>query len=140
MIFSITVSSQIIEPVTLQFSSVKKNKNTYEIHVKANIQKGWHIFSQSTDTGGSLPTNISFKKNKMIIVNGNLKEVGVLKEKYEDVFEVNTKYYYNIVDFVQLVKTKTNAPVKLEGTIMYMACKDEQCLTPQEVEFEIMLN
>ena len=140
LLFSLSLNAQILNPVKLRFSSTKADKNTYEIYLKADIQKGWHIFSQNMDEGGPLPTSIVFKKNDNIIIQGKTKEIGKLQEKYEDVFMVNTKYYYNNVDFVQLVKKKTDKPVKLEGTITYMACKNEQCLAPQDIEFEVILN
>ncbi|HEX9826074.1 MAG TPA: protein-disulfide reductase DsbD domain-containing protein [Flavobacteriaceae bacterium] len=138
-----SISAQILKPVKLSFSSNKIDSNIYEVHLKAQVDTGWHIFSQYSeqDDGiGPLPTSITFKQNDMVAIQGKPKEVGELQEKFEEVFEVNTKCYYNEVVFVQKVKTKTNKPVILEGTITYMACKDEQCLTPQEVEFEVVLN
>jgi len=134
------VKAQILEPVKISWSSNKIDKNSYEIHLKAEIDKNWHVFSQNMEEGGPLPTLIEFNKNNNVTLQGRTKEVGKLREKYEEIFMVNTKYYYNTVDFVQLVKKKTDKPVKLEGTITYMACKEEQCLTPQEVEFEVVLN
>jgi len=125
--------SQILDPVKLEVLSLKKEGNNYEVHINVKIDKWWHIFSQKSEQEDGLgpnPTSIVFENNKTVILKGNIKEKGKLIEKFEEVFEVNTKYYENTVVFVQSVQKKTDKPVTLKGTITYMACKDELCLTP----------
>jgi hypothetical protein len=34
-------------PVTWSFSAKKLDDKTYEVHMTANIQSGWHVFSQT---------------------------------------------------------------------------------------------
>ena len=131
--------SQILKPVEFEITSKKIEKNTFEVHLKAEVLKSWHIYSQNTEDGGPLPTDITFITNAHVTVLGKPKELGEVHEKFEEVFGVNTKYYEGSVDFVQMVKTQTNKPVTLEGNIAYMACKEGMCLTPQEVPFKISL-
>ncbi|HEX9825540.1 MAG TPA: protein-disulfide reductase DsbD domain-containing protein [Flavobacteriaceae bacterium] len=140
---SMAIQAQILDPVKVQVSSKKISNGEYQIHIVANIDKGWHIYSQYSeqDEGiGPLPTAITFKQNDDVVLQGKPKEVGDLQEHFDDIFMVNVRYYYSTVDFVQTVKTKTDQPVTLEGTITYMACKEELCLTPQDVEFKVTLN
>lgn len=134
-----SAGAQIIKPVKWTFSSKKVKNDVYEVHMTANIQSGWTIYSQTTPGGGPLPTTIKFAKNPEVLVGGNVKEVGELKKKHEDVFGVDVHYFSGKVDFVQLVKLKNNKPTRLSGTVEFMACDDQQCLPPEEVEFTVNL-
>ena len=91
-------------------TSKKIGDKTYEVHITATIDHGWHIYSQTTPDGGPIPTSITFTKNPLVIVEGKAKEVGKLEQHHEPLFGVDVKQFSNTVDFVQLVKLK--APVK----------------------------
>ena len=58
---------------------------------------------------------------------------------FEEVFDIDTKYYNNKVEFVQVVNVKGNAKTNLTGTVEYMACNDRECLPPKSVPFSIAL-
>ena len=134
-LFTITASyAQILNPVTFNYSVVKKGNDLYEVHVKAMIEPKWHIYSVKNPNGGAQATGIKIKEGKII---GALKENGKLKTIFEKEFNVNQKYFESSVDFVQLVRLKKG--YKITGTINYMACNDRQCLPPKEVEFKIKM-
>jgi len=127
-------------PVKWSFDAKKKGVNLYELHLTAEINDPWHIYSQFTPKGGPLPTSISFVKNPLIIMVGTAKEEGKIQKKHEDVFDLDVKYYNNQVTFVQLVKLKKNVKTNISGEISFMVCTDRQCLPPAEVPFSIKLN
>lgn len=127
--------AQILNPVSFNYSVVKKGADLYEVHVKASIQPKWHLYSVNNPDGGAQPTEIKINDGKAI---GKIKEVGKLKTVFEDVFNVNQKYFENSVDFIQTVKLNPGAK-KITGTIEYMVCNDRQCLPPKEVEFKIKI-
>jgi hypothetical protein len=126
-------------PVNWSYSATKTGDKTYEVHLTATIGSPWHIYSSTMAEGGPVPTTISFTKNPLISLNGKIKEVGTLIEKYEEVFEMKVKYYEGKVDFVQVVKLKGNGKTNLNGKIEYMVCTDEQCLPPLTQTFTIAL-
>lgn len=128
------------QPVKWTYSAKKIADKTYEIHLTATLQSGWHTYSQSTPEGGPLPTAINFKKNPMTILTGTIKEVGKMMKKHEEVFGVDVKYFSNKVDFVQVVKLKSNIKTAVSGTIEYMVCTDEKCLPPATVPFTVAIN
>lgn len=137
LITGFALSAQILEPVKLSYGAKKISEGTYEVTITASIQDGWHIYSQTTPDGGPLPTTISFNDNPAVILQDDIKEKGQLEKKYEEVFGVDVKYYSDKVDFVQTVKLNNAFAANLSGTIEYMACDDERCLPPEEVEFRI---
>ena len=127
------------DPVKWSFSAKKVADKTYEIHMTATVESPWSIYSQQTPEGGPLPTRFSFSKNPLVSLVGNVKEIGTIKKKFEEVFEVDVLYYKDKVDFVQTVKLRNNIKTNINGTLEYMACDDEQCLPPMEVPFSVSL-
>ena len=136
-----TVSySQVLNPVKWSFSSKKLDGNTYEVHLTATLDKGWHTYSQTTPEGGPVPTAISFTKNPLVSVEGTAKEVGKMEQHVEPLFNgINVKQFSDKVDFVQVVKVKGAANVTVTGTIESMACNDKQCLPPATEKFAVSL-
>lgn len=127
-------------PVKWTYTAVKKDAQTYEVKIVANINPGWHLYSQTTPDGGPVATKISFNKNPLLMMNGNPKEVGNMVTKYEEVFGVDTKYYADKVEFVQTVKLKSKAKTNATGKLEYMVCNDQQCLPPTTLSFNVALN
>jgi len=127
--------AQILNPVTFNYSVVKKGTDMYEVHVKALLQPKWHIYSVKNPDGGAIATELKIIDGKVV---GAVKEKGKLKTSFEKEFNVNQKYFESSVEFVQLVKTKPGSN-KISGSINYMVCNDKQCLPPKEVEFKIKI-
>jgi len=130
---------QILKPVQWNFSSKKLDEKTYEIHLTASIGPGWHIYSQFTPKGGPVPTTVTFNKNAAVLSLGKPQEVGKLQQKMEKAFNMEVKYFADKVDFVQVVKVKTQTPQSFSGTIEFMVCNEKQCLPPKEEDFALTL-
>ncbi|WP_418501827.1 protein-disulfide reductase DsbD domain-containing protein [Flagellimonas sp.] len=142
LLSTLRMVAQNEDPVEWEFSAKAVDKDTYEVIMTASMEHPWHIYSQYMEDGGPVPTTITFTENPAIQLVGEAKEDGIPIEKYEDVFMLDTRYYEGVVHFVQTVKVNANTetPVTLEGTVLFMACSEEQCLTPQEREFKVTLN
>ncbi|MBL7699320.1 MAG: hypothetical protein JNK79_14235 [Chitinophagaceae bacterium] len=121
------------------FQSKKLGEKKYEVKLIAVVKNPWHIYSTTTPDGGPVPTKVSFTKNPLTSLDGNLKEVGKLESHFEEVFDLETKYFNNKVEFVQVVNVKGNAKTSVAGTVEFMACNDKECLPPKEVPFSIAL-
>ncbi len=139
-IFSVTLArAQVLNPVDWMATSKKLSGNTWEVHLKANIQKGWHIYSQTTPHGGPVPTTISFTKNPLFDLAGPTKEEGKLEQHHEELFGVDVKQFSNSVDFVQTIKLKSAVSTSANIAVEYMACNDKECLPPTSKKFSIAL-
>jgi Disulphide bond corrector protein DsbC len=75
----------------------------------------------------------------MVTLDGPVKELGNLVNKYEEVFELTLQYFEGKVDFVQTVRLKTKVKTNLSGSLEYMACNNSQCLPPATVPFSVIL-
>lgn len=131
--------SKAQNPVQWNFSAKKIADRTYEIHLTPTVQSPWHIYSQTSPEGGALATKISFNKNPLASIEGEMKEVGKVVSKYEEVFGVSVKYFESKADFMQAVKLKANVKTNISGSIEFMACNNEQCLPPKTVQFSVAL-
>jgi thiol:disulfide interchange protein DsbD len=133
------VKAQIKDPVKWNFSAVKKNTTTYEVHLTGTIDAGWHVYSQTTPAGGPVATTVSFTKNPLLTLDGTAKEVGKLEQKHEPLFGVDVKQFSGKIDFVQTIKVKGNIKTSLNGTIDFMTCNDHECLPPKTQSFSIVI-
>jgi hypothetical protein len=131
--------AQVQDPVKWSFTAKKINGATYEVHLTAGIESGWHTYSQTTPDGGPVKTTINFARNPLLTMTGEVKEAGKLEQHFEDLFGVEVKQFSNKVDFVQIVVVKGNAKTSLAGTIEFMTCNDHECLPPSKQKFSIAL-
>jgi len=137
--FIISIYTNAQSVVDWKFSAKKIGDKTYEVHFKAIVDEPWHIYSQSTPKGGPLPTTITFTKNPIIQLSGKPREVGEMIMYHDEIFDVDVYSYTDTVDFVQTVKLKSPVKTNISGTVQFMACTKEQCLTPHKLSFTIKL-
>lgn len=138
LLFSTGAMAQIKDPVKWTTSSKKKG-DSYEVVLTATLPRPWHIYSQHTGVGGPLPTNFKFTKNPLLTFDGQVKEVGRLKEEYDPNFETKVKYFGDRVDFVQTVKVRGNLKTNVNVTVEYMTCNESLCLPPTKKTFNVSL-
>jgi hypothetical protein len=144
LLFSLVLLStisfaQIQDPVQWSYSAKKINATTYEIRLTAKMEPDWHIYSQTTPAGGPVPTEITFAKNPLLVLQGVAQEVGKLEKHHEPLFGVAVKQYSDKVEFVQIVKRKSPVKTSVKGTVRFMVCDNEQCLQPTTEKFSIEL-
>lgn len=131
--------AQIQDPVHWTATAKKIADKTYEVHLTAKIEDGWHVYSQTTPAGGPIPTNISFTKNPLLVLQGTAKEIGKLEQHNEPLFGVDVKQFSDKVDFVQVVKVKANVKTSMSVSVEFMVCNDRQCLPPSTKKFTVAL-
>lgn len=137
--FAIWFAPAKAQVVKWKYSAKKVGDKTYEVRLSAEVDEEWHIYSQGTPKGGPLPTTINFNKNPLVSLNGKVKEEGKMVFYHDEVFDVDVHAYKEKVDFVQLVKLKSNAKTKVSGTVEFMACTKERCLTPEKKSFSVVV-
>lgn len=112
----------------------------YEVRMVANIQPGWHLYSQTQSADAiALPTTITFAKNPLLIVSGKTKEVGKVVDAFDKATQSRSRFYSNKVEFVQIVTLKSNVKTSIVGDVEFMVCDDKQCLPPDKSKFTIKI-
>ncbi len=127
-------------PVSWSFSSKKVSDKTFEVHLTANIQSGWHLYSQNQpDDAIAIPTNFAINNNPLLKLDGKIKEVGKMEKFKDKILGISAHQYSEKVDFVQVVKLKSNAKTNISGSVEFQTCDDKKCLPPKTVNFNIAL-
>jgi hypothetical protein len=122
------------------FTAKKIAEKRYEIHLTAEVDNNWHTYSQGTPDGGPFPTKISFEKNPLVTMMGEIIEIGKMEKHHDAVFDVDVKQFSDKVDFVQQVNLKADVKTILSGTVQFMLCNDHECMPPKKIPFSLSLN
>lgn len=131
---------QIFDPVHWQTELKSLGNNEYELICHATLDKGWAIYSQTSDPNAAQPSELTFKKGAHYSLMGKAEERGHKKEGPEPLFDnLVVAKYYDKVDFVQKVKvTDPNLPILAE--IYYMSCNSERCIPPTPKALTFVIN
>ena len=136
---TMAVSAQ--NPVTWTFTSKKVTDNSYEIHMTATIEKGWHLYSQiQPEDAIAIPTTFAITSNPLIEVVGKIKEDGKMEKFHDSQLDLSANQYSKTVNFVQTIKLKGKAKTSFSGSVEYQTCDDKKCLPPKTVNFKVALD
>ena len=134
-----SAAAQIQDPVDWTYSVKKISAGTYTFTATANIEGDWHIYSQTTGKGGPVPTKINFNKNLLITIVGTTKEIGQVKQVYDELFKTNVRFIGETATYTQTIKVRGGVKTNISGFVAYMVCDDRQCLPPSKKTFDLKL-
>ena len=117
------INAQIIKPVKWSSKVEKISDSEFNLVMEGKIDEGWHVYSQFTPDGGSLPAEFNFENAK-----GNYELVGKVKEsqykkEFSDVFGVDEYFFERNVTFTQKVKIHNAKLASIKAKIDYQVCK-----------------
>ena len=120
-------NAQMLNPVKWTTQIEKKSNGNYVLSFNGIIDNGWHLYSQFTAEGGSLPLEVLFKNQK-----GNFELIGKTKESktktaYNDIFEVNETFFEKKAQLTQEIHLINSKLTKVEASLNYQVCK-EACI------------
>ena len=129
--------AQSSKEVSWTWSAKKIADKTYEVHMIATIGGDFHLYAQDAGGDGPIPTAFTFTKSPLYILDGAVKEKGQLVKKFESAWNHDVRYYEKTVEFVQVVKLKSNIKTALAGKVEFMVCNDHECLPPADVDIKV---
>ena len=139
-IFSLWFSSAQTdeEPVIWSHEVAEISEDEFEITMRGIIMDGWHVYSQYTAEGGSLPSEFTYyKAGELYELLGKTEEGPTIKE-YSDIFEVEETFFKKEALFIQRIKLLDNSVNRIDINLFYQVCK-EVCI-PMEVDFAVALD
>jgi len=119
--------AQLQEPVKWSFKATRLNDSVAELTFAAKIDPTWHLYSQEVPADGPKPTLFTFDKPTGYQLQGKVKEPKPLQE-FDEVFEMNVKFFAMQAVFTQKVKILSNKPVKITGEVEFQACDNKSCI------------
>lgn len=109
----------------------------YELIIKGDIYEGWHVYSQFTAEGGSLPSEFAYKG-----AGTDYELVGPTAEsktvtEFSEIFEVDETFFKEKVVFTQKVRLLRTDVTQIKANLFYQVCK-EVCI-PVDIDFVFSL-
>ncbi len=136
---SLTMFSQDDEnPVVWSQEFHRISDTEYELVIKAKIAEDWHIFSQFTPEGGSMPSEFTYAN-----MDVDYELIGTTSEsktitKYEDAFGIDEVFFVDEAIFKQKIKFLKPDVRQIDVNIRYQVCK-EVCI-PQDHDFKFVFD
>ncbi len=133
------VSAQ--DPVKWSFTSKKLPNGNFEIHMKATIDNGWHLYSQTQPEDAiAIPTTFTIISNPLLETVGKIREVGKMEKFHDKELDISANQYSKTVNFIQTIKLRGKAKTSFSGSVEYQTCDDKKCLPAKTVNFKVALN
>ncbi|MBQ0734111.1 protein-disulfide reductase DsbD family protein [Aquimarina celericrescens] len=141
-LFSNPFFAQTLDPIQWEANIEKESEGIYQLYFKATLDKGWHLYSQNeaeTDEITPTPTEFTFNNTDETysLVGETLEPKGI--EKYDNIFEMDVKYFEDEVTFSQKIKLIDKDLKTVKAEVFFSVCDDEKCLAPEIVEFDLNL-
>jgi len=124
-----------IEPVKWSIDTVQSD-GKIEVIVIADIQDTWKIYSNTTEEGGPIPTDIVFESEAQM--STDYREKRTPKSYQSELFDMKVSTFADQAIFVQSIDEYKSGTV-VTATVTYMCCSGDQCLPPTDVVLEITL-
>src|SRR3954470_18313660 len=102
LLFSFKGNSQMLHPAKWHFSVEKTSDAEATLVFKVTLDPEWHIYSQFTPEGGSMPTEFTFNKGTCYQLDGKVTEPAPHKE-YDKDFQVDVWSFADEVIFKQKI-------------------------------------
>lgn len=135
LLSSLKGSAQILKPVKWSYGAKKISATEAVVFMKATIDGGWHLYSQTVEEGGPVKTTFTYATSKDYTLNGKTQEPQPIV-RMEPAFDMKVAFFEKSVIFQQKIKLNKQQ-VTIKGSVEYMTCNDEKCLPPDTQEFSI---
>ncbi len=126
------------DPVSWSHSVEKLSDSTYLLIMEAEIEEGWHLYSQYSHPDGALAAEFEFPT-----AGSGYTLLGPVTESethvaYNDIFEVDETFFKSKARFTQEIVVQDPALHVVRGSIFYQVCL--QVCIPGEREFAFSLD
>ncbi len=133
---ALVTQAQILTPVKWKIKLDDKNGAAEkEILFTATADKGWHLYDMNLPEGGPISTSFTFETLKGAELVGQPTSSVTPTTVFDEQFQMNLRWYAGSVTFTQKLKVTDAAKFKAEGAVEFMACNDETCLPPDQIDF-----
>ncbi|MCG8308292.1 MAG: thioredoxin family protein [Cytophagales bacterium] len=118
--------AQILEPAKWSYDVSSREVRVgdeIELIFKAIIDQDWYLYSSDFDPDlGPMLTEFEFEPHESYALVGEIIPVNP-KEKYDEIWEGNVKYFKGTGEFRQKVKILGESPI-IRGSYSYQVCSD----------------
>ena len=142
LLVNVTATGQIFNPIEWSTKVEKISESKYKLITEASVKDGWSLYSQEVPTGGPIPTTFTYDDN-----GGKIKLLGNTSEpkgkiKFTKLFNeegMKIKSFTHKAVFEQKIELVDPAIKNIDAFVEFIACTDEQCLPPKEIDLSFNL-
>ena len=137
LVFSLSflpVFAQIQDPVKWTYSVKELNETESELVFTAQLDEGWHLYSQYTDPNGPIAIYFEFAPTKSYKLIGKVQEPKPHEEFDED-FKCTVRSFSGRVVFRQKIERLSDKDFNVTGTFGYQLCNSGSCIAPDDRDF-----
>src|SRR5690349_12051669 len=135
----VTAGLQAQNPVKWSFSAKDAGNCQVDLVLTGNIEDGWSTYSQFVnEDDGPLATLLTFSPGDHYKILGKAKESGGYKKAFDKVFGAEVAKFIHTAVITQRVEV-SDPSKPITGYITYMACNDNMCLPPRDVDFKFTI-
>lgn len=139
--FTFNIFSQELEPVKWEYEVEKISDTEFILIFKANVDKGWYIYSQEQPSEESFAPTTYFEFQN---VEGNYQLEGKTSEPdvptiYDKIFQEDVKKFKDEAVFKQRVILINKDLKQIDVTVDYQTCDDSKCI-PSDFLFNFSLD
>ena len=125
--------AQIFDPVKWKSAIKMTDATNGVVTFTATVDAGWHVYGTQLPAGGPEPTSVHWNNQGVKLVGG-LTPSKVAHKQHDETFDMDLSWWTGSVTLSQKF-TVTAKEYKIEGSIRYMACDDENCTPPKSESF-----
>lgn len=125
--------AQIFDPVKWKSAIKMTDATNGVITFTATVDAGWHVYGTQLPSGGPEPTSVQWNNQGVKLVGGLIPSKAAHKQ-HDETFDMDLSWWTGSVTLSQKF-TVTAKEYKIEGSIRYMACDDENCTPPKSETF-----
>ena len=139
MLAAATMWAQQLDPVKWTYSVRELSADEAELVFTAELDAGWHLYSQHTDPNGPLAIEFSF------VDNDDYRRIGKVAEpkpheEMDEIFQCIVKSFSDKVVFRQKIKRLSYKDFSVKGTVTYQLCNDGSCIAPEDHDFTFVVS
>lgn len=125
--------AQIFDPVKWKSAIKMTDATSGVVTFTATVDAGWHVYGTHLPSGGPEPTSVQWNNHGVKLVGG-LTPSKAAHKQHDETFDMDLSWWTGSVTLSQKF-TVTAKEYKIEGSIRYMACDDENCTPPKSESF-----
>ncbi|WP_317899093.1 protein-disulfide reductase DsbD domain-containing protein [Aurantibacillus circumpalustris] len=123
-------------PIKWKASYTSISATEGEIIVVADIDKGWHTYSQQPNNAVPIPTFFSYKGSKDYELIGSTEENNA-HEEFDAALGEKLLVFVDKAEFKQKVRLNTKKAHTIFLKIEYICCDNKMCLPPTTIDLSV---
>jgi thiol:disulfide interchange protein DsbD len=134
------MSAGIKQPAKWSVSASRNSATEAVLQLSVRIDDTWIMYSVHVPDDGPLPISLSLMPDSAYAAAGKLTEITQPKQKHDDMFDMDVKYFKREAKLTQriAIKDASGQALVVKGTVSCQCCSDEECV-PIDYDFSVTL-